>query len=768
MRQPPFQWLFFCLSLALSASAFTTTMTRRPCRVGATVTALHQTKTITCRTDLDKVFDVLFEDEKSFIKFCEEYEVSFLVDNKGRRVYSFDNDGRPIYAFDYSSLVDMATYSISRKQPAATVSESPSLVDPSREYNKGSTRRETSRWGRILSFVHRARRYIFKRRSKNAILLPQQPVRSLITDRVPPENCVRPDEGFRAEQESLKKQFNYTTLLPPEQVQPLIPDRIQPEKYVCPSNFRESLLETVYERMEQEDSGSRVPPMALVGCSRSGKTRTLEEIAASLARNGTYPAVVLLVTFNDYSTSPITGEDQEDPLQALCQRIAFAATRIADHSSSSSLKTAYKLFRRQNYHIDPNRIEDWLAGSRAILLVDELNFLKGLTSKTPQAYEFGDFIRSNFLSDAGRYFIFTSHVLGTVDSFGAVIDTSAASSRGMDVQTLPRVDNFRDILHLNPSIDTPLKAIYYGLLPGLIYDQHMFKGPNAKMIDAVMIFNELTVKDKETWMINILKSLFTGDIDLVPPQLRILLTTRRVEHAAKSDNAKISWVPYILGYVLCRTTLTEGSWHADATRSLAMLCSELPSIRGGSGKGYEYLFAIAALARSIARLPDGVLLPEEWFENPAVEVVLNPFKAGAAGKALNDCKTWADLQKGFHVKRAQPTVAIFLPGHAFFRSYDVIAAYFEGGVLVDCRAFQLKEGRHNQPRPPKADAVPLRFLVKSQAPATGLVDNNGWFVPSANAIDEFFGESGRWWTPAQWARLKATFVKDDDDYSMRV
>ena len=560
---------------------------------------------------------------------------------------------------------------------------------------------------------------------------------------------------------TLKKKFDYTTLLPPDQVRPIVPIGKRPDKYVCPDGFRESLLNTVNELMEQDDGGGiRVPPMALVGCSRSGKTRALEEMAATLARNETHPVAVLLVTFNDYSTSATTDADQEDPLQALCQRIVFAATRSADQRSFHSLKTAYEVFREQNYIIDPKQIVHWLAEFPAILLVDELNSLKGLTSKSSQAFEFGRFIRLNFLSDPGRYFIFTSHILGTVDSFGTVIDSPTASSRGMSVQSLPRVDNLLDILrYLNPKMDTPFEAIFYGLLPGLIYDQYKRNLLNEKMREAVMAFNELECTDKETWTVKILRSLFSGDIEMVPSQLRILLTTRPVEDHEKKVLAKISWVPYILDYVMRTITLTEGSWLVEATQDLAQLCSELPRIRGGSGKGYEYLFAIAALARCIARLPDGVLLPNRWFKDKAVVVKLNPYDPETAGKAFNDCKTWSDVQSGLDIESMQPTVAIFLPGHAFFRSYDVIAAYFERGELVDCRAFQLKEGRRNQPTPPEADAVPRRFLVKSQAPAKGRVDKNGWLVPSTATLEEFFGESGRWWTPSQWARLKATFAK---------
>ena len=261
---------------------------------------------------------------------------------------------------------------------------------------------------------------------------------------------------------------------------------------------------------------------------------------------------------------------------------------------------------------------------------------------------------------------------------------------------------------------------------------------------------------------DILRSLFSGNNDHVPPQLQILVTTRSV-HGSKQDtlgSAKISWVPFLLEYVLRETTLVKGSWLAKSTKSLAALCSKLPHIPNGSGHGYETLLGIVALARGIAHCPDGVLLPEEWFNDVALEVTLNSFDAEAAGKLLGDFTNWAEVQKGADIQSLHPTVAIFLPGQGHFWSFGVIAAYYKGGKLVEYRAFQLN---HNARRPRPDDEYPIRFLVNGKAPVVGRANKNGWIVPSAADIDEFFGESGRYWTPLQWARLQAAFGEANDE-----
>ncbi len=66
--------------------------------------------------------------------------------------------------------------------------------------------------------------------------------------------------------------------------------------------------------------------MALVRCSRGGKTRALEEIAHSLRRKRPEISVVF-VSFNDDSV--IKDWEHADPVAALCRRIAFAALDIA-------------------------------------------------------------------------------------------------------------------------------------------------------------------------------------------------------------------------------------------------------------------------------------------------------------------------------------------------------------------------------------------------------------------------------------------------------
>ncbi|GKY99108.1 hypothetical protein MPSEU_000866300 [Mayamaea pseudoterrestris] len=553
---------------------------------------------------------------------------------------------------------------------------------------------------------------------------------------------------------------------PPTHVRPLLPERRnKPKKYLCPENYLETLLAKISDRLEESDGGDRVPPMALVGCSRSGKTATLEQIAAALpdflAARNKEPVTVICVTFNDYS--PFVPDDSKDLLQEFCQRFVFAVKQNEWDREIMYYEEAYEQFCKEGYTINPFDIKEWLGNTRSILLIDEINNLNLKESRT-QSVRLGNFIRSTFLSRNDRYLIFTNHALGTVTSFGDILDSSDASSQTVVVERLPVTLNLDDVLvYLNPDLRGPLEALYHGLLPGMIYDQRKGPATNMKQAEAVVLFNQRPMKEKEGWIKKILRSLYSGNIEDVPPEFHNLLTTRPLGMLEKdsdddSDLAKVSWVPSTLRYVLRRTQLEDDSWLVKAKNDLAKVCLLLQTARWGSGKGYEYLFTIAYLSRSIARLPFDDFLPAKWTKIPGVQVMFNPYMLARQGvNWFQDCKTWLDLEKGIDVDGPQPTIAVFLPEHEFFARYDVIALLIENNTIIDQRAFQLKQAKSDPSVPPLPPFENCSFLIKGVTANETFVNNLGWIVPSNFIIELFFGESGRYWTPKVWNILMETF-----------
>jgi hypothetical protein len=211
-----------------------------------------------------------------------------------------------------------------------------------------------------------------------------------------------------------KQTFDMRTLLSPLDVLP--PTKPSKPEFTCNEDWMESVETEIEAQLESSDdpTGSeRIPPMAVVLCSRGGKTRALYEIANKMHERRPSrrdPVAVIYVSFNDFSS--LLPEEQHDPLQALCQRIAFTARM--DPPRDMDKADAFDQFRSKNYDIKPEQIHEWLGNSRAILLVDELNNLTALSEKhSDEATRFWNFVKKNYKTEGALFCILLSC---TVDS----------------------------------------------------------------------------------------------------------------------------------------------------------------------------------------------------------------------------------------------------------------------------------------------------------------------------------------------------------------
>jgi hypothetical protein len=180
----------------------------------------------------------------------------------------------------------------------------------------------------------------------------------------------------------------------------------------------------LYEERDDVDGAYRKPPMGVVRCSRGGKTRALKEIAHSLKVK--HPdAAVVRISFND--ATDLEWWEQEDPVGAICRRVAFAALR-----PESKL-----LFKEFLVDVSRRHIEHWLGNSPCVLLVDELNKLVALTDKSHDAYAVCAFLKEVFLSPKNRYLIFSSHTVSLNSTLSDYMDSK--SGRQVLVRQLPLI-----------------------------------------------------------------------------------------------------------------------------------------------------------------------------------------------------------------------------------------------------------------------------------------------------------------------------------------
>jgi hypothetical protein len=203
-----------------------------------------------------------------------------------------------------------------------------------------------------------------------------------------------------------------------------IPVEVNAPPFLTQDWLKKTVEKAVVQYLAQDTNARRVRPMALVRCSRGGKTRALYEIAGAWKER--FPnCAVIFVSFND--TSSIHDWEQSKPLEALLRRIAFSARNNRDLTFSN--------FRYVN--VTETDIVKWLGSTPCVLLIDELNKIESLRSESGESKRFASFLKSYFLDSENNYCIFSSHIVSTAENL--VDYMSGLSTRGVIVQHLPLI-----------------------------------------------------------------------------------------------------------------------------------------------------------------------------------------------------------------------------------------------------------------------------------------------------------------------------------------
>jgi hypothetical protein len=398
----------------------------------------------------------------------------------------------------------------------------------------------------------------------------------------------------------------------------------------------------------------------------------------------------------------------------------------------------------------------WIGATPCVLLIDEMNNLKCLeNAESPEASAFCEFIKFHFVGKENRFFVFSSHVMGTLPFFSEFMDASRGSARTVELQKLPLVPSLAKAITLSESLDSTREAVYYGLVPGMIYEAPK-KGKNIKGKREMAVANFIkSTEDYDGALVTILKSLINGEWKFLPEDLLILL-----DSAPGADGLvqKIRWIPFHLRYVLEQMGQVSFG-HARLADKLADFCSILKDSKEESGEGWESLFVLFLVAYCLTGTSDGAFVPVDWFEKSQSEppkVFLNgPYSAADNnGRTISACKTWDQLKPG--VRHGEtPQLSIYYPTHNSFEVYDVIVVYSDSGKSQSVFGYQLKEGKATRGHVAHS-SISQSFFIQGNPPThTVNEDAKGWSVPNKAMIDSFFGESGKHWTPEAWKAFSA-------------
>jgi hypothetical protein len=351
--------------------------------------------------------------------------------------------------------------------------------------------------------------------------------------------------------------------------------------------------------------------------------------------------------------------------------------------------------------------------------------------------------------------VFSSHRLATFEFFSDYVDESEGSSRSVILQDLPLVSSIEEAIKLNNKLDSAREAVYYGLIPGMIYDSNRM-GTNIAGKRAYHVRNAIknNLGQLDNVFRHILRSIIDGYMGFqVPEELGLLL-----DSVGGSNKFDIRWVPYHLQFVLSELSRTVFKYHLMA-ENLSKYCNILKFAKEHSGEGWESIFVVVLVARCLNRLHCGTFVPDRWFDTHPneVDVQLNRYNAIMnENKAFSECTSW-DEMKGGLVPSINPCLNVLYPTHNNFGVYDVIVVFSGNGKMQDIRGYQLKEGKAARKHTAHSELFGKSIFVQGDPPESTAKDEKGWVIPCKDEIDTFFGVSGKHWTPEKWKKLaKAT------------
>jgi len=189
-----------------------------------------------------------------------------------------------------------------------------------------------------------------------------------------------------------------------------------------------------------------------------------------------------------------------------------------------------------------------------------------------------------------------------------------------------------------------------------------------------------------------------------------------------------------------------------AMTKIVNLFFEFSIAEESSGKAWESLFLLVVIIRVVSKQFDKVILPLDFSMDYSIS--FNQF-IGSDQKPLVSIINVDEFIDDFTEPERYPHVAIYQPKNASFPLFDLVIAVYDKAFSRKIYAYQLKEGKeipkHN------TSLVMTEFevcvLVRGQPPQGETRSKEQWIFPSKYKIVDFFGESGKHWTPEEWNKL---------------
>ena len=394
--------------------------------------------------------------------------------------------------------------------------------------------------------------------------------------------------------------------------------------------------------------------------------------------------------------------------------------------------------------------------------MDELNKLKKAVSDD----QFAFFIKDVFLTRKGRYIVFSSHIISVAKKLESYLLTGSA--RSVLIRELPSTSLKKAKEAFNIDTLTAREALFCGLIPGLILDK-CFYGASDEVTWRIDDYLSQLTEDQiidTTLILPLLESFITGSLDNLPPViLEMMNTLREFVPVKKEFRNVVQWIPMHMVKVLHQ--LSKSNLVSNGYRKLLRVIEQhfenFHLAKYQSRDAWESLCVIVLIIRIVTRQPKVTaevdLLAGQFSAESRCTYSVSYNEHFQKHSNFEACVNLEQLKGIIRHPPNFPHVSIYYPSHAGFLMYDAIVVLYESEICAPCFiGFQMKEGRELPTRRPSD--VCLGFLLRGKSAKNPQAEK--WKDLSTKEVNEFFGVSGRSWTPAEWGKLAAEKEEEEE------
>jgi hypothetical protein len=496
--------------------------------------------------------------------------------------------------------------------------------------------------------------------------------------------------------------------------------------FCAEDGWLKKLASCVSTHLDQSEAcWGRVPPLAVIRCSRGGKTRAMLELAASFKEKRKEVAVIFVSCGDETS---VDEWELDDPVNALLRRIAFAALDI-----ESRTREDWKRF--SNTWVTSENVMAWLGKTPCLLLIDELNLLHC-------GREVAGFLRDHFLSTAGRYFVFSSHVVPVGEGMSRFLGNTIL--REVLIWELPLVFSMDDARLLGWPAITVREVLWQGRLPGLIAVARSHAGGATPVYQSrsAVLESVFGMWNDESAKYLLLSFLRGGTEGVLKPLLQFMNV---------SSSGRIIWVPFHMVHVLESCVVSEKLSEPIrmAVRDIVKIMRDFEGGKTAGGDTWEALFVVALLIRLVTGKIDILFTQLVSLDNYGISynTLWDPTK-----KAFEFAANLSDLIAGAVPPAKFPHFAVYYPTLASFALYDVVIVWYDGSGKSTYFGYQLKEGKA-MPKPKSDQRCEMSYVVRGAAAGEDALAR-GWVVLSTESVDEILGMTGTSLAPEAWREMK--------------